>query len=97
MHLLVVWYLVNLQDARYNNKDNVLLCLIETNKFIIVFQFYNIRACPLQKKNFTRKIQKNLQCFYGEQPEGLPARAKLTMTFFAPQCCQLPKKGTEYS
>ena len=22
VHLLVVWYLVNLQDARYNNKDN---------------------------------------------------------------------------
>ena len=22
MHLLVVWYLVNLQDARCNNKDN---------------------------------------------------------------------------
>jgi hypothetical protein len=21
VHLLVVWYLVNLQDARYNNKD----------------------------------------------------------------------------
>jgi len=32
-------------------------------------------------KNITCQIQKNLQCFYGEQPKDLPAGAKLTMTF----------------
>jgi len=33
-----------------NNK--ILLCLTETNKFILVFQFYNTTGCPLQKKKF---------------------------------------------
>jgi hypothetical protein len=32
-------------------------------------------------KKITRKIRKNLQCFCGEQLEGLPVRAKLTIAF----------------
>ena len=28
MHLLVVWYLVNLQDARCNNKDNYVTYIV---------------------------------------------------------------------
>ena len=33
--------------SELNNK--ILLCWTETNKFIIVFQFYNTTGCPLQK------------------------------------------------
>jgi len=29
--------------------NDILLCFTKTNKFIIVFQFYNTTGCPLQK------------------------------------------------
>ena len=43
---MMVWWL-KLVDSKLNNK--ILLCLTATNKFIIVFQFYNTKGCPLQK------------------------------------------------
>ena len=34
----------------------VMLCLPETNKFIIVFQFYNTMGCPLKKFLFSADL-----------------------------------------
>jgi hypothetical protein len=43
--LMMVWWL----KLVANKVNEILLCLTETNKFIVVFQFYNTMRCPLQK------------------------------------------------
>ena len=40
--------MTELVSSNLNNK--LLLCLTETNQFIIVLQFYNTTGCPLIKK-----------------------------------------------
>ena len=62
MHLLVVWYLVNIQDARYNNKDSHYgVCRKKSRVFCIYnllfnylwyFNFFRAREIPLFREKF---------------------------------------------
>jgi len=48
MHVL--GFIIRIYHDAWSHERQLLLCLIETNMFIIVFQIYNKTGCPLQKK-----------------------------------------------
>jgi hypothetical protein len=53
-----------------NNK--ILLCLTETDKFIVVFQLHNTTECPVQKKNLTVLSQSRNSPHFVEPEGSLP-------------------------